>query len=276
MNYRDKMKQSQQQGNDFPNFQSHIIQRYDLSEDADGNTAFRRWDKTAEENRYIKEPLQGIYLGDALQLSAFSDEIGANGGTFTSSYYFTNDNKIALFKPTSKGYEKITSGDIKFIESYISDNATGNIKKRKIIFLLIKEGVISIETNLIIYISHINALRKVDKDVFIDNMMKLVPMRYDAANPCVDKRAQGFLGKFVIKNPPRYVDIETGKSITDKIIEEWGAEKVIDDFISWREFITQDKVDKLDEVKITEKIVDPDTIDPIDLPNDDEPSDLPF
>lgn len=234
-NRREKMKEALGGQSDYPKLD--ITRRYDLRSE-DGLMQFRYYDTEKEENVFSRKPIQGVLLGSANILSAFDDDLGAKGGTYFSSPYFSNTDKIVILG-RDKGASKISfRGSVEDAEGWLAANTTsGRASKKKILFILTLGGVVSIETNMTIAIDQMNQM----KDSFLDYLVKVTPHTYDPENPGISKRAQDFLGKFAKKNPPKFAKIELSTAINDEIWEQLGGDAALEMYIAWKKHISAGK-----------------------------------
>lgn len=227
MTYKDSLKKSQNQSGERPRLDLTYI--FETKGDDGGTPCFRYWDKEACENKYIHNPINGIFIGSAMKLSIFDDS-DSKGMSYNSDYYFSN-NKIALFNPFSKDRRPVVSGTKEDIEKFAAD-LTGNIKKCKTIFLYTKQGLVEISTNLTIAIDQLS----VDTNTFLDNEIILTPALYDPEDETISAGAKKWLGKFAPKNPPKYANITIGDHITLTPEEEKILVGIVENFDKWCEF----------------------------------------
>jgi len=231
---RDQLKESQGQGSQ--RLKLPVIKAYE-AKNSDG-PAFKSWNKDkgehGEQEVYLK-PISGIYIGSAQVASAFDDNLGRNGGSYNSAFYFTNDN-LALFDPQGK---IVVSGTKEEVKTWCSQNTTeGKLSVKKVLFLLTAGGLISVKTNITLFIDNVGTF---EKDTFIDYLMKVTPAMYDPDSKEIGKKAHEFLGKFAKRNPPCYALITQGEAITDEMWDKWGASEVVDTFQQYKEERTAGK-----------------------------------
>jgi len=222
---KDALRTSQGSGNALP--QLNIAKRISLKE-IGGEVVFSYYDKEIKENVEYPSPIVGILIGQAMEASSYSDNLGSKGGNYTSSYYFTNNDTIALFAHTPKGYEVVHKGNMEAIEAYIKKESTGNLKKKQVLFILTAEGLIAVSTNLSIAIDQV----RTNKEELSEKYLVLTPMLFE------------YLGKFRQKNPPKYAEISTGKFISELDFDKWGAPKMIAEYKAWKEFKTKGGVEQ--------------------------------
>jgi len=180
------------------------------------------------ETKFIHKPISGIYLGHSMRLTIFDDDLGKSGGTYKSDYYWDSKN-VKLFNPISRKVE--VSGDMEEINKFAA-KCTGNPSKKQVIFLLTKQGIITVTTNLSIAIDQLGNISRDDK---VGKLLVLSPsiLNDDSA---VSNKAKGYLGKFIKKNPPLFADIKTGSEITDEDANIYRIEHYIDVFTTWLEY----------------------------------------
>ena len=226
---KDRLKDSQGTGNAAPKLD--LVMRIEIK-DNKNVPAFVRWDKETKENVVVPPPIEGILIGQAMEASSYSDNLGKNGGNYKSSYYFKNDDTIALFAPTAKGYEVVCKGTMPVIEKYINENSTGNLKKKQVLFVLTEIGLIAISTNLSIAIDQITQ----NKEALQERYIVLTPKLFDESDKSISKRAKEYLGKFRKKNPPKHASISVGEPITLENFEGWETDKFIEAYKEWKQY----------------------------------------
>jgi hypothetical protein len=245
---KQRMKAAQGSGQDY--LKLDIAKRYELKEDESGNMAFRTYDKEKEENVFLNKPIKGVLLGSANIMTAFDDDLGSKGGTYTSTPYFTNSDHVAIMAPDKGGYKAFFKGTVPEAELWINANTTSQrATKRKILYVLNMQGIVSVETNMTIAIDQMGQL----KDSLLDNFVKLTPMVYDPDNPGISKRAQEFLGKFARKNPPKYAKIELDKLITDEAWDALNGDDVLDHFLAWQKSVKTEVVPATSLAEVAEQ-----------------------
>jgi hypothetical protein len=227
-NFKERLKATQGSGSSYPKLP--IVATIELKED-EGETVFQTYDKDSKTQVNYPAPIEGIYIGAAMQASAYSDNLGRNGGQYKSDFYVRNNN-IALFAPTAKGYEVVCKGDIEVIEAYLTSVGAPKAKKRQALFVLTTEGLVAVVTNLSIAIDQLTA----SKTALEENLIVLTPVLYSEDNPKITKKGKEYLGKFRTKNPPKFADISIGAPITEEIWENIGTDAVIDQFVAWKKF----------------------------------------
>jgi hypothetical protein len=228
---RQRMKAAQGSGQDF--IKLDIARRYDIKDEG-GVIAFRTYDKEEGKSSFSTKPIRGVLLGSANIMTAFDDDLGSKGGTYTSTPYFTNSDNIAIMAGDKGGYKAYFRGTVADAELWINANTTSQrATKRKVLYLLNMQGIVSIETNMTIAIDQMGQMR----DSLLDNFVKLTPAIYNPDEPDISKRAQEFLGKFAKKNPPKYAKIELDKPISDEAWAALNGDGVLDQFLAWQKSI---------------------------------------
>lgn len=202
--------------------------------DDEGRPCFRYYDKEKEETIYEAATVKGILIGTAMRLSVFDPNYGGNGGSYKSNFYAGN-NFLVLFSPRG---EVAVKGDMEEIEAYIAKEIGATPRKKQILFVLNSTGLTAVETNLSIAIDQ---LRGQDDEIWIDRAINLIPTMYSPDDPNISKKAHGYLGKLAAKNKPCYANIVHGEPLTDKIWEDVGADKHLDNYLKWREQETSRK-----------------------------------
>lgn len=233
MGDRDYLKQSQ--GSSYERIELPIAGRLDVREH-EGNIVFRTIKKTEDgiEEIFIDTPIEGVLIGKAMKLEAFSRGLGSKGGSYVSSYYFTNE-LVVLFRPGQGGYKKFYAGDMKGAEAALVTDEIAPakaIKKKQVFFVQRKEGLIEIMFNLSLAI---DGLRN-KKDEFINNQIILTPALYDPDDPDISKKCkETYLGPLAATNPPKYAKVSIGSPITDQMEKEWELKDLVKLFVKWRE-----------------------------------------
>lgn len=241
MNFKDKLKDSQTTGSSSP--QLNISKRVDIKE-IDGKAQFVVYNKETEKNEVIPSPITGILIGEAMQMSSYSDNLGSKGGTYQSSYYFHNSDVIALFAPTAKGYDIVAKGTPEEVAAFISKESTSKDKKRRVLFILTSEGLVALTTNLTIAIDQ----KKGIQDHLSSRLLVLTADTYEENVTPISKQAKEYLGKFRTKNPPKFANMELGNEITEKMWDDWKGSEYVDEFIAFKKSKSDWKAkDKEDE-----------------------------
>lgn len=241
---KERLKSSQGSGNSIPKL--NIAERISLKESESSGPVFAVWDKDAKENKIYPAPISGILIGTAMEATSYSDHLGSKGGNYTSSYYFTNKEQIALFAPTPKGYEVVHRGDMDSLESYIKQHSTGNLKKRQVLFVLNENGLLAIATNLSIAIDQIRQ----HKEELTERYIHLHPVLFSENDNRISRKAKEYLGKFRTKNPPKFAAITVGELISEEDFQNWNAEAVIEEYNVWKEFKQKGGVEKHEEQQV--------------------------
>lgn len=263
MSFSDKLKSSQSSGSTAPKLD--IAKQVEIKEVEGGGVSFVTYDKEKEANVDIPNPIIGILIGEAMQMVSYSDNLGARGGNYRSSYYFTKEDHIALFAPSPKGYEVACKGTTAEVEDFIAKNSTSVVKKKRVLFVLTSEGLVAVTTNLIIDIDQ----RKAMADSLRTHMVVLHATVYAEGQTNISKRALAFLGKFIKKNPPKFAQMSVGDPITDGIWNQWDGDRYADEFLAFKKY----KV--LDDGKTAQPVADQPApvrqITEADIPSDDLP-----
>lgn len=231
MSWRDKAKEAQGEQSAFPNFLKNVSFSFEMKKDDKGETTFSYWDRDKEERKFIKKPMEGVLIGEAMKLYQYSDNIGRNGGTVSSSIFFDYKDSGVAFSGgsiTNKGRMK----DIK--QEILSEY--GGCKTRRVLFVLTINGLYEIVTNIALAIFDKNQL---EADILRSNMIKITPSTYNPDDPKYDAKLKKHIGKQAGTNKPRYAFIESSSEITDDMAEDLGLESVFDKYLEWKEFTTQ-------------------------------------
>jgi hypothetical protein len=232
-NWRDNLKNAQSAGSKIPRLD--IVKTLSMSETDGKEIAFSYWDKEAEENKYIKTPITGVFIGKALRCSVFDDNYGKKGAYYSSALYLSNS-RIAMFSPS----KDLFVGSKDDVEKWLIEKGVGDSLKVKMCLLIAtKSGLIEVRTNTSIAIDQFNAF---GQDVFLDNKVILTPSLYVESDPMISKKAKNYLGKFASKNPPKYASISIGDKITDDDVVAYNVDKHAEDYILWKEFIQKGNV----------------------------------
>lgn len=223
---KEKLSASQGGNNQF--VQLPLKYSFSMAEDEQSETAFKSWNKETEQNEFYYEPLKGIYIGGAMKLSAYDDNLGSKGGNYFSSHYVNKEN-IVLFEP-GKTIKRVCQGNMEEIEKWIATNTTSRAPRKKwCIFLLTEQGLVEVQTNITIAIDQL----KKNKEAISERYVILVPTLYSPDND-LSKSCKEMLGKFATKNPPKYASLSTGELITEMDFENWDTENVIETFKEWK------------------------------------------
>lgn len=240
MNTREKLKESQ----GYRKFvQLDVVKRIDLRQAEDKSPVFSYYNGT--ENVQFTDPIVGIFIGNAMVKTAYSDNIGSKGGTYRTNYHVSNKDMV-LFE----GSHVVAKGDESVIADYILKNATGTMKKRMVFFVATHEGLVAIETNMTIGIDQLNKNRL----QLLENEIIVNPKLYSPDDTEISNKAKGFLGKLAKTNPPKYAWITIGQPISDEMIELCNLDAHIDNFIKWKKFQTAKPEEKEPEIHISESV----------------------
>lgn len=226
--FQSHLKESQGHGSS--PLQLTIAKRLELKKAEDGQLCFCEYDKEKKENLFYPDPIEGVLIGEAMQMSAYSDYLGNRGGEYTSSFYFSKNDSIALFAPTPKGYEMVCKGDAATLEQYLTENATEKPKKRRVFFVLTTDGLYAIKTNLIMAIDQKKQVEK----LLSTHTIKFTPALFEEQDPAIGKNAKKFLGKFRQKNPAKYLKLTPGRPLSDEMWDKIAGEKYADEFIAFK------------------------------------------
>ncbi len=122
------------------------------------------------------------------------------------------------------------------------------------LFLLTKDGLVEVQTNISIAI---DLLKKVQSQT-LDYQIVLTPTVYDKDAP-VSKPTMELLGPLAFKNPPTYAMITLGDPATDEVLKTLQAGKYAKLFNAYKEFRNGQTPEIIDQVKEVE-IIDGPTI----------------
>lgn len=235
MSFKDKLKASQGGSGNFVKLP--IAVSFSLGEDG-GGVYFKSYDTEKQENVFLDKPITGMYIGGAMKLSAYDDNIGSKGGNVFSAHYFTKEN-ITLFKP-GKTVEKVCVGNMDVIEKWIAENTTSRVAKKKWCFMILtKDGLIEVQTNMVIAIDQL----KKNKEGISERYVTLTPTLYTPKTD-ISKSAHDYLGKFAKKNPPKFAYLTLGAFISEDDFNNWNAEAAINAFTKYK--AQQSKPDKIE------------------------------
>ena len=221
MSYKDALKASQGEGGNF--IKLPIIRSYQIK---DGK--FAAWNKEAEADD-LTDSISGVLIGTAMKMSVFDNNHGKKGGTWNSTWYFSNQDNVMIFTP--EGNKDFRGTAEKALE-YLFNTVRANPKKRSCLFMSTKEGLVEVQSNVTLTIAQQNTLRSANKDVFLDNVLTLTPATYAPEN--FDKKVADILGKLVEKNPPHYATITPVQQITDAIAEQLNVVELAKTFTTWK------------------------------------------
>lgn len=271
---RERLKEAQSGGGKTYT-KLNIVRSIEVTE-KDGKPCFKFYNKDSEEedkNTYFDKPIKGIFIGDAMQMSAFDQNMGANGGQYRTGFYFNKKHKFAIFHNDRGTFKTDLVGTAEEIEAFIRTNATGNPVKRKVLFILTEKGLVSVTTNMSIAIDHLNK----KKEQLESHEITLMPRIYSPNIECVSKSTKDIIGKLAAKNPPKFAEILVGDEIKwEKYLD---ADAAIETFIKWRKEKLGGVEDVVEEEEEETPVInEPESSGPeaIDMPDDDDDSGLPF
>lgn len=214
------------------------VKFYFRPKQVDGKPAFVWWDKNENVEKAFSKAISGVYIGSAMRLSAFSPELGPKGNRYFSRPYWSLDN-ISLFEPTRSRAKLVMSGNMEEVVNFLNVHARGNIQKKKLLYLATEGGLIMVETNISICIDQ---LKNFERDTFLDYQMVLQPRTYHAEDENVsDQCKEHVLGSFALKNPPTYASISQGDPVTDDLLNDWGVENLLDNFLAWKDHVLKNE-----------------------------------
>ncbi len=189
--------------------------------DEKGNAGFMEYRKSEGgkgEVEWSYSPISGVFLGNAMKMEAFDDNLGAKGGTYRTSYYFKKDQTVTLFAPKGDGYGKIMEGKVDDVEAYIQKNSTA-AKAKKIMSAFVWDGhqILEIETNLSL---GIDQLKQIGPNSTTSEIV-FTPRMYSRDDKSVSRSTKEVLGKLADRNPPAFVVMSVGAPIQDdpKLVE---------------------------------------------------------
>lgn len=207
----------------------NLNQTFEIRKNEEGVPCFSFYDKDMEDRVLISNPIVGIYVGKCMMIEGFSPELGRNGGTYRSSFYFTNEDKIALFAMGNKVFEGVPEACSNYINS-----ANGSPKKRMVIFVQTKKGLNAIKTNVSIAI---HQFKNIHEDTLVDKYIQVSPKVCDVDSPEM-KEPMKYLGKLAKSNPPLYADVVVGAEIEDEVAVSFGMDEVMENFIKYKAKVT--------------------------------------
>lgn len=194
----------------------------------DGVPMFVEYDKDSKTNVWSSDAMEGVLLGNCMIMEAFSDTLGRNGGTYRSDYFFRKD-RVVLY---GNG-EKVVAGTADEIDAWVAKNTSEKgAKKRMVMFVLTKEGVVAITTNMTLGIDSVNGVG----DKAQSNFVMVIPKVFSNSDKGIGRKAKEVLGKLAAKNPPAYASLEVGHEISDDFANKTNLGDVIDQFVEWRSY----------------------------------------
>lgn len=229
---REKLAGGQQVGSGVSGPKLDVKLWLSMAADTKGNPAFTWYDKDKKEQKQSKKAITGMFLGSAMKVSAFSRDLGPNGGFYRSSVYFNREMPIQVWSRSAKGAEKLCEGNLELIEEKLGAVADDKPSKKQVIFILTSKGVYAIETNLSLAIEQISSALKTDEKLFSENFMELTPEIYDPEDKSISEKCKTFLGPFAPKNPPKYAAIGIDGEISDEDLQT--ALPTIEQYAAWK------------------------------------------
>ncbi len=230
---REKLKGGQRSGSGSAGPKLDVSMWLAAAGDTKGVPSFTWYDRVKKEKKFSKKAITGIFLGSAMRISAFSTELGSNGGEYTSSVYFNREMPISVWYRSAKGQTKLCEGNLEFVEEALAKAASDKPSKRQILFILTDKGVVAVETNLSIAIDQLHAATGEDENIFIENYIELTPTLYDPEDKSISDKAKKYLGPFAPTNPPKYASISINGDLDDATIDT--ALSVIEQYQEWKE-----------------------------------------
>lgn len=224
-----RLKETQSGGNNGDAPRLEIARYLDMCNN-NGIPSFKWWDKDLKENQFLAKPFVGLFIGHAMQIEAYDKDAGKNGGTYSTSFYFTKADIVTLFEPTANGQKKKMTGTVEAIESELG-RIRLNPKKRYCLFILTNSGLLCIRTNVSLAIDNISGI----KDKLPYNMLLVTPKIYDPNDKSI-KAAHKHLGKIAATNPPNYAHLSIAEEIQEEKVIQWGVFDVIDTFAKWKAY----------------------------------------
>jgi hypothetical protein len=178
-------------------------------------------------------------IGAVNSIASFDQAYGRNGGEYRSTYFLSNKSDIVIFDPSGK---KVFKGNRKEVDLWAAQNQHEKFTSKKRLIILTEQGVIDVETNIIIFIDQIN---KIPKGTFADYQMILVPSIFDVVVNEIgaSKKAIEYLGPFAKTNKPNFANIKVGNPITDELWDKWDGDAAADMFTEWKKSVEAGDVD---------------------------------
>lgn len=194
----------------------------------DGTPMFVEYDKDAKTNNYSSAKLEGVLLGNCMIMEAFSDTLGRNGGTYRSDYFFKKD-RVTLYG----GGDKVFSGTADEVDAWVAKNTSEKgAKKRMVLFLLTRDGVVAITTNMTLGIDAVNGIGNMSQT----NLVTVTPKLFSQSDKSIGRKAKEVLGKLAAKNPPAYASLAVGEEIDDMFATATNLGDVVDQFLEWKTY----------------------------------------
>jgi hypothetical protein len=215
----------------------------------DGKPMFVKYDKENKTNEYSDTPIEGVLLGNCMIMEAFSDTLGRNGGTYRSDYFFKKD-RVTMY---GNG-EKVFAGTADEVDAWVAKNTSEKgAKKRMVMFVLTKNGIVAITTNMTLGIDSINGVGEKSQS----NFVMVIPKLFSNSDKSVGRKAKEVLGKLAAKNPPSYASLSVGDEITDGFANATNLGDVIDQFVEWRNYkLSATKQSEPDQEEPTPTVVE--------------------
>ena len=227
--YRKRARQAQGGG---ASLKLPILIHFEAKADKAGKPGFKWLDKNVEDPqkrvKSMKSAVNGYLLGTANMLTYFCTELNRS---YRSAFYWSNK-YITLYKPSARGSELVVKGNKEEVEAWLAQNATGNIKVHKVLFVLTESGIVTMETNMTLFIDQVKSF---DRDTFLDYMIVLSPKKYSPDDQSITNDAKGILGPFAETNPPTYANMGRGEEITDELFKAREIAPNIDAFNAWKD-----------------------------------------
>ena len=233
--FRDRLKQGQGTQNESPKLGAKYHFEMKKNEARNNEVGFA-YSVKGEDGKYttkfMHKPIEGIFLGTAMRLFAYSDDLGKSGGTYKSDYYW-NSKHIKVYDPVSR--KVAVEGAMEDVEKFCATAAEGKPSKRQVIFMITKQGIITVTTNLSIAIDQLGGIKR----ELLDKKLVLTPELFSETSN-VSSNAQSYLGKFIKKNPPLFANATLGGEISDKDVVDYDAEVHLDNYKTWLDYKQQD------------------------------------
>lgn len=228
---RERLKSAAQQGQNYTKL--HIDLRLEVKQDEQG-PHFTYYDKEKKEYVKIRKPITGILVGRCMFASWWDANVGKNGGTWVTGYYFAKSN-VTLFQPSSMGYTLCTKGTFEEVEQHlVSKGVRSAGRKYQVLLVRMKTAdgykTVAVQTNISIAISQ---FKGVDRDKNFDYFVQLTPKQYSDGDIPFDKTVSSATVRLMNTNPPKYAFISWPKPLSDEEFVEYGAEAAINNFTKW-------------------------------------------
>ena len=219
-------------GQRFDNIKLDVYLRVKTKE-VNGRAAFdyyvRGEDGREGERKSLASPIIGHYIGEAMCVEAFEDSLGKNGGTIKSSPYFSNG-MIVLYDPTSS--KPVFKGSMAECEAWAGANLSSKmLKKRRLLYVATKSGLIEINTNLSL---SIDEKERFGNDNLMNNVISLTPAIYDPEDKTISKKTHEFL-KIAKRNKPCYVKFGIVRKSMEDDYSEFNTDQCLHNFVLWKE-----------------------------------------